>query len=138
MKVSQRSLAPIAVCLAVLMLGACQSLPIGHRESIDAIIIQNLTDDTLDDVVLRVSGTSTILSTNRILPLRDFSMAFAAEKNQRRSATLSWVQNGQAFTREIKIFISKDLQTDVPSRVVLTVEASGVLRSRIEPHPRGQ
>ncbi len=125
----------LALALAMgLTFAACSGLSSVHRETIDAVVIRNETNAPLLDVSLRVPKTSMRVETNRILPLREYSLGFSATTNKRQQATLSWRHRDRNFTQSIDTSIPKDIDPGIPARVVIRVMDHGEVTSRVEPY----
>jgi len=121
-----------AVTLSILT--SCAGMNSGHNEFINELVIRNETSQVLEEVTLRVPTQHIIVSTNLILPHRDYSMGFQAVENERHPATLSWVANGVNHEEDIKSKISKDIDLSKAAVVVISIFADGSIQSTIVPH----
>jgi len=112
----------------------CAGMSTGHNEFINELVIRNETNQALEDVTLRVPTKNIIVSTNLILPQRDYSMGFQALENERNPAILSWIVNGIQHEQDIKSKISKDIDISKSAMVVISIHADGSIQSSIVPH----
>ena len=100
----------------VLALNGCVGITSKPNEIINELIIRNDTNQSMYDVVLRVVGTHIIVSTNMILPYRDYGLGFPQIENERRVATLSWKHNNTPYTREIRTIIPDDIDATTAAK----------------------
>lgn len=121
----------VAIILAIFILTACVPTPIVRNETINELIISNQTNSALEDVKLRVPKTNSLISCNVILPRTECSLGFAELENERNPATLSWIQKGQQYQRDIVTQIPDDLDKSKPSKVIITIEDNGKMTSRL-------
>jgi len=122
----------ILLCLCSIMFEGCAALNTDQNEFINELIIRNDTNSALYDVTLRVPEKDIIVSTNFILPYREYSLGFPALENKRNRATLSWVHNGMIFRQEIKTEIPINIDKNKTSRVVIRIRNDGQMHSAIE------
>jgi len=104
-----------------------------ENELLNELIIRNDTNSVLKDVTLRVPAKNIIVSTNLILPHREYSLGFQARENKRDAATLSWTYQGINYVRDIESVVSKYIDNTIAARVVITISANGQLQSSIVP-----
>lgn len=124
----------LSVFCGLALLGGCSGLAGGPKESINEIVIRNETRQVLQDIALRVPERHVIVSANFVLPLRDYSLGFRPVEYQQRYATLSWIQDGTHYSREIKTEVPSKINPDKAYRIVIRVLAGGEIRSVMERH----
>jgi len=118
--------------MAAFILAACSTPPIVRNETINELIIRNATVSALEEVKLRVPKTNSLVSCNIILPRAECSLGFRELENKRNPATLSWIQRGQQYQKNIVTQIPNNLVEGEPSTVIITIEDDGKMTSRLE------
>jgi len=121
----------IVLFTAMAILIGCKVTPIKHNETINELTIINLTRSALEEVKLRVPKTKSLVSCNVILPRAECSLGFGELENERNPATLSWIQKGQLYQRDIVTQIPDDLDKSKPAKVIITIEDNGKMSSRL-------
>ena len=122
----------LVLFMAVFTLVACVPKQTVRNEIINELVIRNETVSALEGVKLRVPKTSSLVSCNIILPRTECSLGFRALENERNPATLSWIQRGQLYQKNIITQIPNDLDKSKPSKVIISIEGNGKMTSRLE------
>lgn len=121
----------IVLFISIFFLGGCVPEKIVRNETINELIIINLTRSALEEVKLRVPKTKSLVSCNVILPRAECSLGFGELENERNPATLSWIQKGQQYQRDVVTQIPDDLDKAKPAKVIIKIEDNGKMTSRL-------
>ncbi|MFT5451810.1 MAG: outer membrane biogenesis lipoprotein LolB [Enterobacterales bacterium] len=118
--------------VVVLILAACVPTPVVRNETINELIIRNQTKSALEEVELRVPKTGKIVACSTVFPATECSLGFPEFEHQRNHATLSWLQRGQKYQRDIITKIPEDLDMSKPAIVIITIQDNGQITSRLD------
>lgn len=121
----------ILVILVLFDLAGCLSITPTSNELINQLIIQNNSDDTLGNVVLRVPLKNIIVSTNLILPRRQYVLGFPELENEHNEAILSWTRRNVTYKQNINNNISALIDYENPGKVLLSINSDNQLNAVI-------
>jgi hypothetical protein len=93
---------------------------------IDGLIIQNLTEETIHDFVLKVENVKNHISVTPILDRNSFSTSFPLRKYQKNQISITWTQGGRRWMSGYLIIEPPDdLVPGRPATVMILIRENG-------------